>query len=84
MLPSRTWASSNLAAVFVWREERTISNPPAEAVFPLTELDSMLPMCDHLPHFITGSLSSGQSTSLETTALGLIGPPGYTAFISGL
>lgn len=34
MLPSRTWASSNLAAVFVWREERTISNPPAEAVFP--------------------------------------------------
>ena len=39
---------------------------------------------NHLPHFITGSLSSGQSTSLETTALGLIGPPGYTAFISGL
>ena len=39
---------------------------------------------NHLPHFITGSPSSGQSTSLGTTALGLIGPPGYTAFISGL
>ena len=39
---------------------------------------------NHLPHFITGSPSNGQSTSLETTALGLIGPPGYTAFISEL